>query len=125
MARCWLADGRCGRLGAPCPARQCIARTIRRLHERRGRDRLGLFVAEGEDLVEAAAAAGIEPVELLVAGEMGGPALPAEGSTLAHPPRVVGVFRAGGLPRGTRSRTPAPWRRADPGDVRALVRTAD
>ena len=31
--------------------------------------KLGLFVCEGEDLVDAALAAGIEPVELLVAGE--------------------------------------------------------
>src|SRR2546423_239406 len=100
MARCWLADGRCGRLGAPCPARHCIARTVRRLHERRWRDKLGLFVAEGEDLVEVAAAAGIEPVELLVAGETVEPALLAEVSTLAHPPRVVGVFRRGDLLRG-------------------------
>ena len=31
---------------------------IRRLRSRRARERTGLFVAEGEDLVEAAAAAG-------------------------------------------------------------------
>src|ERR671924_2256306 len=30
-------------------------KTIRKLHERRWRDKLDLFVAEGEDLVEAAA----------------------------------------------------------------------
>ena len=72
-----------------------------------------------------AAAAGIEPVELLVAGETVEPALLAEVSTLAHPPRVVGVFRAGDLPRGTRSRTLALWRVADPGNVGTLVRTAD
>ena len=39
---------------------------VRKLHERRWRDKLGLFVCEGEDLVAAATA---EPVELLVAGE--------------------------------------------------------
>ena len=39
---------------------------VRKLRDRRWRDKLGLFVAEGEDLVGAA---GVEPVELLVAGE--------------------------------------------------------
>ena len=39
---------------------------MRKLHERRWREKLGLFFCEGEDLVEAATA---EPVELLVAGE--------------------------------------------------------
>ena len=38
---------------------------VRKLHERRWRDKLGLFLCEGEDLVDAATAA---PVELLVAG---------------------------------------------------------
>jgi TrmH family RNA methyltransferase len=125
MARCWLADGRCGRLGKPCASGRCLARTARRLHDRRWRDKLGLFVAEGEDLVEAAAAAGVEPVELLVAGETVEPELLAEVSTLGHPPRVVGVYRRDDLPRGTRSRTLALWRVADPGNVGTLVRTAD
>ncbi|MGZ8794373.1 MAG: TrmH family RNA methyltransferase, partial [Gaiellaceae bacterium] len=42
---------------------------VRKLRDRSWRDKLGLFVAEGEDLVQAALEAGIEPVELLVAGE--------------------------------------------------------
>ena len=43
---------------------------IRKLLEsRRQREKEGLFVCEGEDLVDAARAAGVEPVELLVAGE--------------------------------------------------------
>jgi RNA methyltransferase, TrmH family len=125
MARCLLAEGRCGRIGTPCRSGQCIARQIRRLHDRRWRDELGLFVAEGEDLVEAAPAAGIEPVELLVAGETAEPELLAEVSTLGHPPRVVGVYRRDELPRGTRSWTLALWRVADPGNVGTLVRTAD
>jgi RNA methyltransferase, TrmH family len=125
MARCWLADGRCGRLGKPCASGRCLARTVRRLHERRWREKLGLFVAEGEDLVEAAAAAGIEPVELLVAGETVEPELLAEVSTLAHPPRVVGLYRHGDLPRGVRPRTLALWHVADPGNLGTLVRTAD
>jgi TrmH family RNA methyltransferase len=123
MARCWLADGRCGRLGVPCPARQCRARTIRRLHERRWREKLGLFVCEGEDLVEAATA---EPVELLVAGENVEPRLLAEVSTAAHPPRVVGIYRRDDLPRAEpRPVTLALWRLGDPGNVGTLIRAAD
>jgi RNA methyltransferase, TrmH family len=82
-----------------------------------------LFVAEGEDLVEAAG--GVEPVDLLVAGESVEPALLAEVSTLAHPPRVLGVYRRDDLPRGTRPVTLALWYVADPGNVGTLLRSAD
>ena len=68
---------------------------VRKLHERRWRDKLGLFFVEGEDLVEAATA---EPVELLVAGENVEAELLAEVSTAAHPPRVIGVYRRDDLP---------------------------
>jgi RNA methyltransferase, TrmH family len=98
---------------------------VRKLADRRWREKLGLFVAEGEDLVEAARGAGIEPVELLVAGETVEPELLAEVSTLAHPPRVVGVYRRDDLPRGVRRWTLALWHVADPGNVGTLVRTAD
>jgi TrmH family RNA methyltransferase len=97
---------------------------VRKLRDRRWREKLGLFVAEGEDLVEAARGEGLEPVELLVAGESVDAALLAEVSTLAHPPRVVGVFRRDDLPRGMRSATLALWRVADPGNVGTLVRAA-
>ena len=96
---------------------------VRKLHDRRWRDKLGLFVVEGEDLVEAAA--GIEPVELLVAGEEVEPALLAEVSTLAHPPRVIAVYRRDDLPRGTRPLTLALWHVGDPGNVGTLLRAAD
>jgi RNA methyltransferase, TrmH family len=82
-------------------------------------------VAEGEDLVDAAREAGIEPVELLVAGENVAPTLLAEVSALAHPPRVVGVYRRDDLRRGVRPLTLALWRVADPGNLGTLVRTAD
>jgi TrmH family RNA methyltransferase len=82
-----------------------------------------LFVAEGEDLVEAAA--GVEPVDLLVAGESVEASLLAEVSTLAHPPRVIGVYRRDALPRGTRPVTLALWHVADPGNVGTLLRSAD
>jgi RNA methyltransferase, TrmH family len=95
------------------------------LAQKRKRDELGLFVAEGEDLLDAARSAGIEPVELLVAGETVAAELLAELSTLAHPARVVGVFRAGDLPQEQREVTLALWRVGDPGNVGTLLRTAD
>jgi TrmH family RNA methyltransferase len=95
------------------------------LAARKHRRETGLFACEGEDLVEAAAEAGIDPVELLVAGETVAPELLASVSTLPHPARVVGVYRAADLPRGTRDVTLALWRVADPGNVGTLIRTAD
>jgi TrmH family RNA methyltransferase len=80
---------------------------------------------EGEDLVDAAREAGIEPVELLRAGEDVEQALLAEVSELAHPPRVVGVYNRDDLPRGSRDLTLALWRVADPGNVGTLIRAAD
>jgi TrmH family RNA methyltransferase len=92
----------------------------------RQRDKLGLFVAEGEDLVDAALEAGLEPVELLVAGETVAPELLAAVSTLPHPARVIGVFRRGDLPRaGERPAALSLWHVADPGNVGTLIRTAD
>jgi TrmH family RNA methyltransferase len=98
---------------------------VRKLADRRWRDKLGLFVAEGEDLVEAARSAGIEPVELLVAGEDVAPELLRDVSTLGHPPRVVGIYRRDDLPQGVRPMTLALWRVGDPGNVGTLIRTAD
>lgn len=99
---------------------------VRKLASHRQREKLGLFVAEGEDLVDAALAAGLEPVELLVAGETVEAGLLAAVSTLPHPARVIGVFRREDL-RGSEPRpaTLALWRLADPGNVGALIRTAD
>jgi TrmH family RNA methyltransferase len=96
---------------------------VRKLRDRRWRDKLGLFVCEGEDLVEAATA---EPVELLVAGENVEPQLLAGVATAAHPPRVIGVYRRDSLPPWEpRPATLALWRVADPGNVGTLIRTAD
>jgi TrmH family RNA methyltransferase len=94
---------------------------VRKLHERRWRDKLGLFAVEGEDLV----AGDIEPVELLIAGENVEPSLLAEVSTLAHPPRVIAIYRRDDLPRGTRPVTLALWHVGDPGNVGTLLRAAD
>jgi TrmH family RNA methyltransferase len=49
----------------------------------------------------------------------------AEVSSLAHPPRVIAVFRREDLPRGTRPVTLALWRVGDPGNVGTLLRAAD
>jgi len=60
-----------------------------------------------------------------------GEALPsiAAVSELAHPPRVVGVFRRADLPRLDLDRAPpvalALWHVGDPGNVGTLVRSAD
>jgi len=62
---------------------------------------------------------------VLVAGEDVEPELLAEVSTLAHPPRVVAVFRREDLPRGTRPVTLALWHVGDPGNVGTLLRAAD
>jgi RNA methyltransferase, TrmH family len=101
-------------------------RLIRRLlSSRRQREREGLFVCEGEDLLAAARGAGIEPVEALTAGEDVAPELLAELSTLGHPPRVVSIFRRDDLPRGDRDVALALWRVSDPGNVGTLLRAAD
>jgi RNA methyltransferase, TrmH family len=96
---------------------------VRKLHDRRWREKLGLFFVEGEDAVEAATA---EPVELLRAGVDVDERLLAEVSTAAHPPRVIGVYRRDSLPAWeARPATLALWRVADPGNVGTLVRAAD
>ena len=70
-------------------------------------------------------AAGIEPVELLAAGENVAPDLLAEVSTLGHAPRVIGIYRRADLPTGSRDVVLGLWRVADPGNVGTLMRTAD
>ncbi|HUQ23578.1 MAG TPA: RNA methyltransferase [Gaiellaceae bacterium] len=95
------------------------------LAQKRKREELGLFAVEGEDLVAAAAAAGIEPTELLVAGENVEPELLAAISTLPHPARVVALYRTAALPRDPRETTLALWRVSDPGNVGTLLRAAD
>jgi len=101
-------------------------RLVRKLlSARKHREESGLFVVEAEDLVEAATGRGIEPVELLVAGEDVLPELLGEVSTLGHAPRVVGIYRRADLPVGARNVGLALWRVADPGNVGTLIRTAD
>jgi TrmH family RNA methyltransferase len=61
---------------------------------------------------------------VLVAGEDVEPALLAEVSTLAHPPRAIAVYRRADLPRGVRPVTLALWQVGDPGNVGTLFRSA-
>lgn len=98
---------------------------VRKLQQRKHRDETGLFAVEGEDLVAAASAAGIEPVELLVAGKTVLPELLAAVSTLPHPARVIGVYRGADLPTSRRETVLALWEVGDPGNVGTLLRTAD
>jgi TrmH family RNA methyltransferase len=102
---------------------------IRRLGRRRSREREGLFVTEGEDLLAAARAAGAEPVQLLTAaGEgLGGtevePALLAGVSMLGSGTRAIGVWREAWAEEAV---APCVYLHgvSDPGNVGTLVRTA-
>lgn len=114
---------------------------VRRLASRRQRERLGLFVCEGEDLVAAALGAGVHPVDVLVDAERPllieglreaepvEPRLLAEVSSLAHPPHVIAVFRRADLPQLDPADAPpvgvALWHVGDPGNVGTVLRTSD
>jgi TrmH family RNA methyltransferase len=102
-----------------------LKRARKLLAGRKHRDETGLFACEGEDLVDAARAAGIEAVDLLSAGENVVPELLASVSTLPHPARVIGVYRRDDLPRDPRPVCLGLWHVADPGNVGTLIRTAD
>ena len=98
-------------------------KAIRRLHQKRHRERTGLFVAEGEDLVEAAEEAGVEAETVLVAGVDVKAELLDAVSGLGSGTRVVGIYR---------QRWSAPGGRlsvylhgvGDPGNVGAVLRAA-
>ena len=76
---------------------------MRKLASARQRQKLGLFAVEGEDLVDAGLAAGLEPLDVLVAGEDVSPELLASVSLLPHPSRRIAVFRR---VNGLRSKSP-------------------
>jgi TrmH family RNA methyltransferase len=103
---------------------------IRRLGRRRSREREGLFVGEGEDLLAAARSAGAEPVELLTAaGEgLGGtevePLLLDRFSTLASGTRAIGVWREAWADQ---AEAPCVYLHgvSDPGNVGTVIRTAN
>jgi TrmH family RNA methyltransferase len=96
---------------------------VRKLHDKRWREKLGLFFVEGEDLVDGATA---EPVDVLRAGEDVEAELLAKVSTAGHPPRVIAVYRRADLPAWVdREATLALWQVVDPGNVGTLLRIAD
>ena len=96
---------------------------IRKLRSHRERDRSGLFVVEGEDLVAAANAARAEPQLVLVAGEDVEPELLAEVSTLGSGTRVVGVYRQRWSQPGGQLSVYLHGV-GDPGNVGAIIRAA-
>lgn len=106
-------------------ANERLKRVRKLLSAQKHRAETGLFACEGEDLVEAARRAGIDPVELFVAGENVAPEALASLSTLPHPAREIGVYRASDLPRESRAVCLALWQVGDPGNVGTLIRSAD
>jgi TrmH family RNA methyltransferase len=96
---------------------------IRKLHDKRGRSREGMFLAEGEDLVEAAQDAGWEPELLLVAGDDVEPKLLDAVSTLGSGTRVIGVYRQRWSEPGG-SLSVFLHGVGDPGNVGTVVRSA-
>jgi TrmH family RNA methyltransferase len=104
---------------------------IRKLARASARSRSGRFVAEGEDLNGAAAAARISPLYVLAARGIGGawgegwmevePELLASVSTVAQGSRVIGVYEQ----RWSEPRGPlavALWGVGDPGNVGTVLR---
>src|SRR3954452_7392725 len=98
-------------------------KTIRKLQSKRWRERLDLFAAEGEDLVEAAEEEGWEPETLLIAGEDVEPELLAEVSSLGSGTRVIGVYRRRWAEPGGELSVYLHGV-GDPGNVGAVIRSA-
>jgi TrmH family RNA methyltransferase len=96
---------------------------IRKLARKKSRDQEGLFVAEGDDLVAAAAAAGWEPEVLLWAGQDVERELLDGVSQLGSGTRVIGVYRQRwSEPGGDLSI--ALHGVGDPGNVGSVIRSA-
>jgi TrmH family RNA methyltransferase len=102
---------------------------VRKLRERKQREREGAFVSEGEDLVEAGLAAGAEPRFLLTAagcgleGEEVEPELLAAVSSLGSGTRAIAVWPQRWADPGS---SPCLYLHGvgDPGNVGTIVRTA-
>jgi RNA methyltransferase, TrmH family len=98
-------------------------KTIRKLRQKHWREKLGLFAAEGEDLVTAAEQAGWAPEFVLHAGRDVEPDLLSEVSALGSGSRAIGVY-------AQRWSEPAGrlmiWLHAvaDPGNVGTVLRAA-
>jgi TrmH family RNA methyltransferase len=98
-------------------------KTIRKLAQKRWREKLGLFAAEGEDLVAAAERAGWEPRFVLRAGEDVEPELLDAVSSLGSGSRVIGVYEQRWSGPGGDLGV---WLHGveDPGNVGAIIRSA-
>jgi RNA methyltransferase, TrmH family len=103
---------------------------IRKLAGRKWRDKLRQFVAEGEDLLDAADAAGWEPLARLVAegsglvGEEVKPHLLAQVSQLGSSTRAIGVYAQRWASEATGPLCLALWGVNDPGNVGTALRGA-
>jgi RNA methyltransferase, TrmH family len=102
---------------------------VRKLAGRRWREKLGAFVAEGEDLLAAADAAGWPALERFVAAGSGlrgtevEPDVLAGASALGSGTRAIGVFeQRWAVPAGPLC--VALWGVRDPGNVGAVLRSA-
>ena len=98
-------------------------KTIRKLAQKSWREKLGLFVAEGEDLVAAAEQAGWEPRFVLRANVDVEPELLDAVSALGSGTRVIGVYeQRWASPGGDLS----VWLHEveDPGNVGTIIRAA-
>src|SRR4051812_11946248 len=103
---------------------------IRKLAGRKWRDKLREFVAEGEDLLKAAEAAGWEPLSRLVAegsgleGEEVAPHLLAQISQLGSGTRALAVYGQRWAPAPAGPLCLALWGVNDPGNVGTALRGA-
>jgi TrmH family RNA methyltransferase len=103
---------------------------IRKLAGRKWRDKLREFVAEGEDLLKAAEAAGWEPLSRLVAegsgleGEEVAPHLLAQISQLGSGTRALAIYGQRWAPAATGPLCLALWGVNDPGNVGTALRGA-
>jgi RNA methyltransferase, TrmH family len=103
---------------------------VRKLRDRKHREREAAFVTEGEDLLEAGLAAGAEPRFVLVAagsgleGEEVEPSLLADVSVLGSSTRVIAVWP---VEWAERPATPCFYLHGvgDPGNVGTIIRTLD
>jgi TrmH family RNA methyltransferase len=112
---------------------------VRKLRDRKHREREGLFATEGEDLLEAGLAVGAEPRFVLVASESGiegeevAPDLLADVSSLGSGTRVLAVWpvpkTSTDFSPDTGDNSPAPCIYlhgvGDPGNVGTILRTVD
>ena len=96
---------------------------IRKLARKKARDEAGMFVAEGDDLVAAAAALGWEPEVLLWSGQDVEPELLDRVSHLGSGTRVIGVYRQRWADPGGRLSV-ALHGVGDPGNVGTIIRSA-